>query len=57
MLFTEFSKRLPLLPLCFLTDRTVAVPELQGWNVGSGKTFGLTMERWHFAATVEKTMP
>jgi hypothetical protein len=33
------------------------VPELQGWNVGSGKTFGLTMERWHFAATVEKPMP
>jgi ABC-type transport system substrate-binding protein len=55
MLFTEFSKRLPLLPLCFLTDRTVAVPELQGWNVGSGKTFGLTMERWHFVSRAENT--
>ena len=57
MLFTEFSKRLPILPLCFLTDRTVAVPELQGWNVGSGKTFGLTMDHWHFASSVEKTTP
>ena len=48
MLFTEFSKRLPLLPLFFLADRTVADPQLKGWNVGSGKNCGLTMERWYF---------
>ncbi|MEQ1841767.1 MAG: hypothetical protein ABL994_15285, partial [Verrucomicrobiales bacterium] len=48
MLFTEFSKKVPLLPLFFLADRTVVDPQLKGWNVGSGKTFGLTMERWYF---------
>lgn len=49
-LFAEFSKKLPLLPLFFLADRTVADPHLKGWDVGTGKSFGLTVERWHFEA-------
>lgn len=48
MLFAAFSKKVPLLPLLFLADRVVADPLLKGWDVGSGKTFGLTIERWHF---------
>jgi peptide/nickel transport system substrate-binding protein len=49
-LFTAFSQKLPLLPLVFLADRIVAVPELKGWEVGSGSNFGTTLERWHFGA-------
>jgi ABC-type transport system substrate-binding protein len=48
-LFAEYSKRLPNLPLLFLADRTVAVPELEGWTEGSGSNFGTTIERWWFA--------
>lgn len=50
LLFVEYSKRLPSLPLLFLADRIVAVPELEGWKAGSGMNFGTTIERWHFIA-------
>lgn len=48
VLFVEYSKRLPSLPLLFLADRIVAHPELKGWEEGSGTNFGTTLERWHF---------
>jgi len=54
MLYAEFSKAVPLLPLCFLADRTIVDPELQGWKVGSGKTFGRTVERWYFSSGDEE---
>jgi ABC-type transport system substrate-binding protein len=47
-LFVEYSKRLPCLPIVFLADRIVAVPELEGWTEGSGVNFGTTVERWYF---------
>lgn len=50
LLFVEHSKRLPILPLVFLADRIAAVPDLKGWEKGSGVNFGTTIERWHFAA-------
>ncbi len=50
LLFVQYSKRLPSLPLLFLADRIVAVPELRGWREGSGLNFGTTLERWHFQA-------
>jgi ABC-type transport system substrate-binding protein len=49
LLFVEYSKRLPNLPLLFLADRIVAVPELRGWTEGSGINFGTSIERWYFA--------
>jgi ABC-type transport system substrate-binding protein len=52
LLFAEVSKRLPNLPLVFLADRIVAVPELIGWTEGSGINFGTTIERWHFGKAV-----
>lgn len=52
-LFGEFSKRLPLLPLFFWADCTVADPQLKGWDVGTGKSFGLTVERWYFEPVSE----
>jgi ABC-type transport system substrate-binding protein len=48
-LFAAYSERLPNLPLLFLADRIVAVPELDGWKEGSGSNFGTGIERWHFA--------
>jgi ABC-type transport system substrate-binding protein len=48
LLFVEYSKRLPNLPLLFLADRIVAVSDLRGWTQGSGVNFGTTIERWHF---------
>lgn len=48
MLFAEFSKKLPLLPLCFMADCMVVDPHLKGWETGTGKAFGLTIERWYF---------
>ena len=48
LLFVQYSRRLPNLPLLFLADNTVASPELQGWTEGSGINFGTTIERWHF---------
>lgn len=56
-LFAEFSKRLPLLPLCFLADCTVADPLLKGWDIGTGKSFGLTIERWYFEPAKEPAAP
>jgi peptide/nickel transport system substrate-binding protein len=53
LLFVQYSKRLPQLPLLFLTDRIVAAPELDGWEEGSGNNFGTTIERWHFAPPPE----
>lgn len=50
LLFVEYSKRLPNLPLVFLADRVVASPDLRGWTEGSGLNFGTTVERWFFAA-------
>lgn len=50
LLFVQYSKRLPSLPLLFLADRLVASPELYGWGEGSGSNFGTTLERWHFQA-------
>lgn len=52
LLFIEFSKRLPSLPILFLADRIAAVPDLDGWTQGSGGNFGTTIERWHFAKPV-----
>jgi peptide/nickel transport system substrate-binding protein len=52
LLFVEFSKRLPNLPILFLADRIAAVPDLEGWTQGSGINFGTTIERWHFAKPV-----
>jgi len=52
LLFVEYSKRLPNLPLLFLTDRIVAVRELHGWTEGSGANFGTTLERWNFGEPV-----
>jgi ABC-type transport system substrate-binding protein len=52
LLFVEFSKRLPNLPIVFLADRIAAVPELSGWTHGSGVNFGTTIERWHFGKIV-----
>lgn len=49
MLFTKFTERLPLLPLLFQADLTVVDPELEGWEVGTGRSFALTVERWYFA--------
>jgi hypothetical protein len=49
LLFVEYSKRLPVIPLLFLADRLVAVTDLQGWEAGSGNKFGLTVEQWFFA--------
>lgn len=51
-LYAEFSRRTPILPLCFLADRTVVNPALEDWNVGSGKTFGMNIDRWYFAGAV-----
>lgn len=48
MLFANYSKRLPMLPLLFLADRIVVDPALRGWEIGSGKNFGTTIERWYF---------
>lgn len=48
LLFAAYSQRLPTLPLMFLADRVVVHPELRGWNTGTGRNFGLTVERWHF---------
>jgi ABC-type transport system substrate-binding protein len=49
-LFAAFAKNLPFIPLLFPADRIVAVPELRGWEKdGSGRNFGLTLERWHFS--------
>jgi ABC-type transport system substrate-binding protein len=48
-LFAAYSKKLPHIPLLFLADRIVAVPDLGGWEEGSGSNFGTTLERWHFA--------
>ena len=50
MLFVEHTKRLPTLPLFFLTDVIVADPSLDGWQAGSGANFGTTTERWYFLA-------
>lgn len=52
LVFVEFSKRLPSLPILFLADRIAAVPDLDGWTQGSGGNFGTTIERWHFAKPV-----
>jgi hypothetical protein len=52
LLFVEYSKRLPSLPILFLADRIAAVPDLEGWTQGSGVNFGTTIERWHFAKPV-----
>lgn len=52
LLFIEYSKRLPNLPILFLADRIAAVPDLEGWTQGSGANFGTTIERWHFAKPV-----
>ncbi len=52
LLFAGYSRKLPNLPLLFLADRIVAVPELDGWENGSGSGFGTTLEQWHFAAVV-----
>jgi hypothetical protein len=49
LLFVEYSKRLPSIPLLFLADRLVAVADLDGWEAGSGNKFGITIERWFFA--------
>jgi ABC-type transport system substrate-binding protein len=49
LLFTAYSQKLPSLPLFFLADRFVTVPDLKGWEEGSGANFGTTIERWHFA--------
>jgi ABC-type transport system substrate-binding protein len=49
LLFVEYSKRLPAIPLLFLADRLVAVADLEGWEEGSGNKFGLTIDRWYFA--------
>jgi peptide/nickel transport system substrate-binding protein len=52
LLYVAFSKNLPLLPLMFLADQIVAPPELRGWEVGGGgRNFGITLERWNFAAS------
>jgi ABC-type transport system substrate-binding protein len=53
LLFVAYSQRLPMLPLLFLSDRVVAVPELDGWKHGSGSNFGTTIERWHFVPPTE----
>lgn len=52
LLFVEYGRRLPNLPLLFLADRIVATPELRGWTEGSGVNFGTTLERWYFARPV-----
>jgi ABC-type transport system substrate-binding protein len=57
LLFVEYSKRLPNLPLLFLADRIVATPELRGWTEGSGTNFGTTIERWHFAPATPAIAP
>jgi hypothetical protein len=49
LLFVEYSKKLPSLPLVFLADAIVAVPELHGFEEGTGVNFGTTLERWYFA--------
>jgi ABC-type transport system substrate-binding protein len=54
LLFASWSQRLPHIPLFFLVDRLVAVAGLEGWQEGSGNRFGLTIERWHFAASVPR---
>lgn len=56
-LFVQYSKRLPSLPLLFLADRIVAVPELRGWSEGSGVNFGTTLERWHFQVAQAAAKP
>ena len=51
LLFAQFSKNLPLLPLLFLADRIVADPHLA--RLGGRRrrsTFATTLERWYFAA-------
>jgi len=50
LLYAAWSKKLPHIPLLFMADRLVAVPDLDGWEQGSGNKFGLTIERWHFAS-------
>ena len=50
LLFAAYSKKLPNIPLLFLADRIVAVPDLDGWKEGSGANFGTTIERWAFTA-------
>jgi ABC-type transport system substrate-binding protein len=57
LLFMEYSKRLPSIPLLFLADRLVAVADLDGWEDGSGNTFGLTIERWCFAPAAAPVDP
>jgi peptide/nickel transport system substrate-binding protein len=49
LLFVEYSKRLPAIPLLFLADRLVAVADLDGWEAGSGNKFGITVEQWFFS--------
>lgn len=51
LLFVEYSKKLPSLPLVFLADSIVAVPDLHGFEEGSGVNFGTTLERWYFAGS------
>jgi ABC-type transport system substrate-binding protein len=51
LLFVEYSRKLPSLPLVFLADSIVAVPDLHGFEEGSGVNFGTTLERWHFAGS------
>jgi hypothetical protein len=57
LLFVQYSKRLPSLPLLFLADRLVASPELRGWAEGSGTNFGTTLERWHFQTVTAAAKP
>jgi hypothetical protein len=55
LLFADFSKALPLIPLFFMADQIVAPPELRGWDVGGGgRNFGITLERWHFTGAAPR---
>jgi peptide/nickel transport system substrate-binding protein len=49
LLFAEYAKKLPSLPLVFLADAVVAAPSLHGFEAGTGVNFGTTLERWYFA--------
>jgi peptide/nickel transport system substrate-binding protein len=48
LLFVEYAKNLPSLPLVFLADSLVVVPALRGLAEGTGVNFGTTVERWYF---------
>jgi peptide/nickel transport system substrate-binding protein len=48
LLFAAYAERLPNLPILFLADRIITVPDLDGWKEGSGRNFGTTIESWHF---------